>query len=115
MLKFAHLVWLSVTSIPGETRSSRLRFGDDSARDLDQRSAERRLGYEFAMCLARPYGVELPDACEAAGSFRPLSKSALTATSRLEPDIDSAAISGRSTSPNEGSKTPAAMGMAIAL
>ena len=51
MLKFAHLVRWSVTSIPGETRSSHLRFGDDSARDLDQRSAERRLGYEFAMCL----------------------------------------------------------------
>jgi hypothetical protein len=35
----------------------------------------------------------------------------LTATRKLEPDIDSAAISGRSTSPNAGSKTPAAIGI----
>jgi hypothetical protein len=49
------------------------------------------------------------------GSFNRRSSSALTATSRLEPDIDRAAISGRSTSPNAGSKTPAAIGIAIAL
>jgi len=40
---------------------------------------------------------------------------ALTATSRLEPDMERAAISGRRTSPNPGSKTPAAIGIAIAL
>jgi hypothetical protein len=39
----------------------------------------------------------------------------LTATIRLEPDMDSAAISGRRTSPKTGSKTPAAMGRAMAL
>jgi hypothetical protein len=49
------------------------------------------------------------------GSFSRLSSSALTATSRLDPDIARAAISGRSTRPNLGSKTPAAMGIAIAL
>ena len=40
---------------------------------------------------------------------------ALTATMTLEPDIDSAATSGRSTKPSDGAKTPAAMGSAIAL
>ena len=39
-----------------------------------------------------------------------MSKSALTATRTLDPDMDRAAISGRSTSPNTGSKTPAAIG-----
>jgi hypothetical protein len=34
---------------------------------------------------------------------------------KLDPDIDRAAISGRSTSPNAGSKTLAATGRAIAL
>ena len=42
-------------------------------------------------------------------------RSALTATRKLDPDIDNAAISGRSTRPNAGSKTPAAMGRAMAL
>jgi len=51
----------------------------------------------------------------AAGRRRPLSAKALTATMRLDPDIDRAAISGRSTSPNDGSNTPAAIGSAIAL
>jgi hypothetical protein len=37
------------------------------------------------------------------------------ATMTLDPDMDSAAISGRSTSPKAGSKTPAAIGGAIAL
>src|SRR6266545_8057052 len=44
-----------------------------------------------------------------AGSRRRLSAKALTATMKLEPDIDSAAISGRSTSPKAGSNTPAAI------
>jgi hypothetical protein len=43
-----------------------------------------------------------------------LSSSAFTATSTLEPDIEIAAISGRSVSPN-GSKTPAAIGRASEL
>jgi len=43
------------------------------------------------------------------------SRSAFTATNRLEPDIESAAISGRSTSPNAGSKTPEAIGIATEL
>ncbi len=34
---------------------------------------------------------------------------------KLDPDIDSAAISGRSTSPKAGSNTPAAIGSAMAL
>src|SRR5690242_625752 len=50
-----------------------------------------------------------------AGSRSRLSRSALAATRKLDPDMDRAAISGRSTSPNAGSKTPAAMGSAIAL
>jgi hypothetical protein len=41
--------------------------------------------------------------------------SALTATIRLDPDMEMAAISGRSTSPKAGLNTPAAMGSAIAL
>lgn len=49
------------------------------------------------------------------GSLRRLSMSALIATMKLEPDIDSAAISGRSTNPNAGSKTPAAIGNAMTL
>jgi hypothetical protein len=39
----------------------------------------------------------------------------LTATIRLEPDMDRAAISGRSTRPRAGSNTPAAIGRAMAL
>ena len=49
------------------------------------------------------------------GSRSRLSSRALTATMRLDPDIVSAAISGRSTRPNAGSNTPAAIGSAIAL
>jgi len=41
--------------------------------------------------------------------------SAFTATRRLEPDIERAAISGRSTSPKAGSNTPAAIGIATEL
>jgi hypothetical protein len=41
--------------------------------------------------------------------------SAFTATIKLDPDIESAAISGRSVSPMLGSNTPAAIGSAIAL
>ncbi len=37
------------------------------------------------------------------------------ATMKLEPDIDNAAISGRSTRPNAGSNTPAAIGIATEL
>jgi hypothetical protein len=37
------------------------------------------------------------------------------ATRKLEPDMDRAAISGRSTSPTSDSKTPAAMGRARVL
>ena len=49
------------------------------------------------------------------GSLSRLSIRALTATMKLDPDIDSAAISGRRTRPNEGSKIPAAMGSAMTL
>src|SRR5262249_13878124 len=49
------------------------------------------------------------------GSRSRFKSSALTATMTLEPDIDRAAISGRSTRPNAGSNTPAAMGRAIEL
>src|SRR5215211_624024 len=51
----------------------------------------------------------------AAGRRRRLRVRALTATIRLEPDIDRAAISGRSTRPKAGSNTPAAIGRATAL
>ena len=44
--------------------------------------------------------------------MRRLSIRALTATIRLEPDIDMAAISGRSANPNAGTRTPAAIGSA---
>jgi hypothetical protein len=50
-----------------------------------------------------------------AGRRRRFRSSALTATSTLEPDMVSAAISGRSTSPNAGSNTPAAIGRATVL
>ncbi len=50
-----------------------------------------------------------------AGRRSRLSRRAFTATRRLEPDIDSAAISGRSTRPKAGSNTPAAMGRATEL
>ena len=59
--------------------------------------------------------VSAAGASGAAGSRSRLSSRALTATRKLDPDIDSAAISGRSTRPNAGSNTPAAMGRAIAL
>ena len=49
------------------------------------------------------------------GSFSLLSINALTATMRLEPDMDRAAISGRSTNPSVGANTPAAIGRAITL
>src|SRR5260370_29934463 len=65
-------------------------------------------------CIAGLVGAE-SDVYYAAGSFRPLRSSALTATSRLEPDIERAAISGRRTRPKLGSKTPAAIGIAIEL
>jgi len=39
----------------------------------------------------------------------------LTATKALDPAIVIAAISGRSTSPKAGSKTPAAIGSAMVL
>src|SRR5713101_3569315 len=48
------------------------------------------------------------------GSDNPLSKRAFTATKRLEPDIERAAISGRRTRPS-GANTPAAMGNAMPL
>jgi hypothetical protein len=54
-----------------------------------------------------------PVAC--AGKRSRFRRSALTATRKLEPDIDSAATSGRSTRPKAGSKTPAAIGSAMAL
>lgn len=44
-----------------------------------------------------------------------LEHQAFTATIRLDPDIDNAAISGRSTSPTTGSNTPAAIGNAMVL
>lgn len=59
-----------------------------------------------------PLGVRL---CGSCGSRRRLRASALTATMMLDPDMVRAAISGRSTSPVAGSKTPAAMGRAMAL
>jgi hypothetical protein len=46
------------------------------------------------------------------GSRSPLSSRAFTATRKLDPDMDRAAISGRSTSPNAGSKTLVATGAA---
>ena len=49
------------------------------------------------------------------GRRRRLSSRALTATRKLEPDIESAAISGRRTNPKAGSNTPAAMGSATEL
>ncbi len=49
------------------------------------------------------------------GRRRRLSRRALTATIRLDPDIEMAAISGLRTRPKAGSNTPAAMGSAIAL
>lgn len=51
----------------------------------------------------------------ALGSRRRFSSKAFIATMKLDPDIEIAAISGRSTSPNTGSKTPAAMGNATEL
>ena len=50
-----------------------------------------------------------------AGRRSRLRRSALTATRKLEPDIVSAAISGRRVKPKAGSNTPAAIGRAIAL
>lgn len=49
------------------------------------------------------------------GSRRRFSSSAFIATMKLDPDIDSAAISGLRTSPKAGSNTPAAIGRAMAL
>src|SRR5262245_51796784 len=50
-----------------------------------------------------------------AGSLSLFSSRAFTATRKLEPDMDRAAISGRRTRPMTGSKTPAAMGSARVL
>jgi hypothetical protein len=58
------------------------------------------------------------DSIKALGTQRPsrsrFSASALTATMMLEPDMEMAAISGRSVKP-QGSKTPAAIGRASEL
>ncbi len=48
------------------------------------------------------------------GSRSPLRRRAFTATSRLEPDMEMAAISGRNVTPS-GSKIPAAIGKAMPL
>ncbi len=69
-------------------------------------------GTRDGAATARTCGAVLVSAF---GSRRRLSISALTATMKLEPDMDRAAISGRSTKPKAGSKTPAAMGRAMAL
>lgn len=49
------------------------------------------------------------------GNRNRFSRKAFKATSRLDPDMVSAAISGRSIKPKAGMNTPAAMGSAIAL
>lgn len=49
------------------------------------------------------------------GSRNRFNNNAFTATISEEPDIDSAAISGRNVSPKAGSNTPAAIGRAMAL
>ena len=64
---------------------------------------------------AAPAVARAAGASGAAGSRSRLSSSALTATRNDDPDIDRAAISGRSTRPKAGSNTPAAMGSAMAL
>ncbi|MCU1427150.1 MAG: hypothetical protein JWL83_1150 [Actinomycetia bacterium] len=58
-------------------------------------------------------GAESPVA-GAMGRCRRFNITALTATMMLDPDIESAAISGRNVKPS-GSNTPAAMGSAMAL
>ena len=64
---------------------------------------------------AEPHDLAPASADAGTGSFNLLSINALTATMKLEPDIARAAISGRSTKPSDGTKTPAAMGNAITL
>jgi hypothetical protein len=61
-----------------------------------------------------PFSYRGPIPYGALGSRSRFRASAFTATSTLEPDIEMAAISGRSVNP-KGSKTPAAIGSASEL
>ncbi len=85
-------------------------FRDDADGEIGAAGATGQGPWSYPLGRGRAGG-----AGSGAGRRRPLSASALTATMTLEPDIDRAAISGRSTSPNDGSNTPAAIGSAIAL
>jgi hypothetical protein len=68
------------------------------------------------IALASTRGTRHPrdEGCQWPGRCRRLRARAFTATRMLEPDIEMAAISGRSVSPR-GSKTPAAIGSASEL
>src|SRR2546428_8718957 len=64
--------------------------------------------------VAKPSSRHAAGVPAASGRRSRLSNKALTATKTLDPDIESAAISGRNTMPS-GSNTPAAKGMAMLL
>lgn len=57
----------------------------------------------------------LSDAAAALGKLSRLSIIAFTVTISVEPDIESATISGRNTGPGQAAKKPAAIGIATAL
>jgi len=92
------------TPHPGDTRGLIAQLNEERGRDDPYQHARRTLK-DSAAVGSPPYR----------GKRSRFSRSAFTATNRLEPDIESAAISGLSTSPNAGSNTPAAIGIATEL
>src|SRR5262249_6921074 len=103
--------------------ASRLRRLIEERRSRDQHvtnqcqqpsHAERNEEHHDRPVLSQRYPLAVACAL-ATGRRSRLSHRALTATRKLDPLMERAAISGRSTSPKLGSNTPAAIGSAMAL
>ena len=97
------------------------RQGIALLRPVESDGGEGSVGFDGHVLVAHRVSLApfvhlpAPRRLHAVGSLSRLSITALTATMMLDPDIDSAAISGRSTRPREGSNTPAAIGKAMTL
>ena len=113
----ATLTWL--TTLPARFSSNSqthdgVRHLPVTRRQPEQR--DRELARRAAPVASEPSCLFAKRYCSprVSGSGSRLSSRAFTATSRLEPDMESAAISGRKTRPS-GWKTPAAIGRAMLL
>ena len=100
----AHAHGGDIHASPGDTGGLIAQLNEE--RRLDDPYQHARPTWKGSAAVGRP---------PSRGKRSRFSRSAFTATNRLEPDIERAAISGRSTSPNAGSKTPAAIGIATEL